>query len=407
MAQIALLMNEDAEENILQLENTYFDSTHTRVYGFKTFGLWLTHPAMKQIIQLASMEICSENYVHIAVFFKLFNRMLIEFKGESDMFKPRYFVCDEGGANYKAIREVYGDGFCKEREKGCQWHFKSDVRKHAVKVSEKRRERFKEVCHEMCDVTTVKGFNILLAELKVFAVNFPELKGFVEYWEQRKSHIFSSFMGGGIPGVNLSQPGNVMFKPPVTMHLVKAAIYDVSHMLQQELQIYLFECNLLHCVGRGQSKQSRDAKDHAQQIRAAEEFANIFMNDVEGVLLEAKQGMHPDLYLPKKDCHHRAPKKKVGEKKVSNVRGGKVKTVSFRRGGKQVEVTEEMLRDKCLLVMEVIDDEITPNVKMNKINNPPLIVMATLFIHKCKGCKGRITPEDKAYPHDMVFNAWE
>ena len=50
MAQIALLMNEDAEENILQLENAYFDSTHTCVYGFKTFGLWLTHPVMKQII---------------------------------------------------------------------------------------------------------------------------------------------------------------------------------------------------------------------------------------------------------------------------------------------------------------------------------------------------------------------
>ena len=86
-------------------------------------------------------------------------------------------------------------------------------------------------------------------------------------------------------------------------------------MLHQELQIYLFECNLLHCVGRGQSKQSRDATDHAQQICAAEEFANIFMNDVEGVLLEAKQGMEPDLYLPKKDGCHRVPKKKVKEKK--------------------------------------------------------------------------------------------
>ena len=154
------------------------------------------------------------------------------------------------------IHEVYGDGFCRERVKGCQWHFKSDVRKHAVKVSEKRRERFEEVCHEMCGVTTVKRFNILLAELKVFAVNFPELKGFVEYWEQCKSHVFSPFRGGGIPGVNLCGPGNVTFKPPSTMHLVKAAIYDVLHMLQQELQIYLFERNLLRCVRRGQSKQS-------------------------------------------------------------------------------------------------------------------------------------------------------
>ena len=182
------------------------------------------------------MEIRLENYLHIAVFFKLFNRMLLEVKGEPVMFKPRYFVCDEGGANYKVICKVYGDGFCREHVKGCQWYFKSDVRKHAVKVSEKRRERFEEVCHEMCDVTTVKGFNILLAELKVFAEDFPELKGFVEYWEQHKSHVSH---------VNLSEPGNVTFKPPSTMRLVKAAIYDVSHMLQQESQIYLFERNLL------------------------------------------------------------------------------------------------------------------------------------------------------------------
>ena len=140
--------------------------------------------------------------------------MLSEVKGKPVMFKPRYFVCDKGGANYKAIRKVYGDGFCKERVKGCQWHFKSDVRKHAVKVIEKRRERLEEVCHEMCDVTTVKGFNMLLTELKGFAVVFPELKGFVEYWEHRKSHIFAPFRGGGIPGINLSEPGNVTFKPP-------------------------------------------------------------------------------------------------------------------------------------------------------------------------------------------------
>ena len=97
MAEIALSMNDNAPDNILQLENAYFDSTHTRVYGFKTFGLWVMHPAMKQILCLASMEIRTEKSTHIAVFFKLFNRMLSEIKGEPVMFMPHYFVCDEGG----------------------------------------------------------------------------------------------------------------------------------------------------------------------------------------------------------------------------------------------------------------------------------------------------------------------
>ena len=82
MAQLALSMDQNSKDNILQLENAYFDATHTRVYGFKTFGMWLQHPAMKMMIRLASMEICPENHVHIAAFFRLFNKMLSEVKGE-------------------------------------------------------------------------------------------------------------------------------------------------------------------------------------------------------------------------------------------------------------------------------------------------------------------------------------
>ena len=47
MGEMALLMDVEGPENILQLENAYFDATHTRVYGFKTFTMWLIHPAMK------------------------------------------------------------------------------------------------------------------------------------------------------------------------------------------------------------------------------------------------------------------------------------------------------------------------------------------------------------------------
>ena len=73
----------------------------------------------------------------------------------------------------------------------------------------------------------------------------------------------------------MSEPGNVTFKPPTTMRLVKVAIYDVANMLQQESQIYMFERNLLRCTGRGQTKNVRDARDRAEQIQATEEFANI------------------------------------------------------------------------------------------------------------------------------------
>ena len=112
MGEMAILMDVEGPEHILQLENAYFDATHTWVYGFKTFAMWLIHPAMKQILRFASMELHSENHMDISLFLWLFNEMLLEIsKRPGYKFNPRYFVCDEGGANFKAVLEVYGEDF--------------------------------------------------------------------------------------------------------------------------------------------------------------------------------------------------------------------------------------------------------------------------------------------------------
>ena len=70
-------------------------------------------------------------------------------------FNPRYFVCDEAGANYKAITALYGADFSAMRVKGCQWHFKSDVKNHASKLVPEEQDTFVKTCYAMCDVTTV------------------------------------------------------------------------------------------------------------------------------------------------------------------------------------------------------------------------------------------------------------
>ena len=147
---------------------------------------------------------------------------------------------------------------------------------------------------------------------------FLELKAFIMYWEQRKSHVFPPFRSGGIPGLNMSEPGNKSIKPANTMRLVTVAIYDVSHMVYQEGQLHLFNRNLLKCAGRGLTKEAHDARDRAQQMRKAKEFAAIF-DDEEAVLLEAEQAMNPNSYLPWQNNIHRAPK----EKKVGKGRGKK------------------------------------------------------------------------------------
>ena len=76
MAKLAIHMDVNGPEEDLQKENAFFDVTHTRVHGFKSFGLWLVHGQMHEMICLASMEMRSENSNDIAIFFKHFNKVL-------------------------------------------------------------------------------------------------------------------------------------------------------------------------------------------------------------------------------------------------------------------------------------------------------------------------------------------
>ena len=124
--------------------------------------------------------------------------------------------------------------------------------------------------------------------------------------------------------------------------------------------------------------------------------------------LEAIQGMNPDSYIPKKSSSHRAPKKSIVKNGgVGKGRGKGVKRVLFGKQSKEVEVTEEKLREMCVLAMEVVDDEITPEMKINIIKNPSLIILASPFIHKCKGCCGTITLKIKNTPTIWCFAEWE
>ena len=264
MVKMAIDMDQDGPDNLLQTENAYFDATHSHVHGFKTIGLWLVHPAMLQILRLASMEIRSENYIEISQFFTLFNRICAQVKEEPGYkFNPRFFVCDEGGANWKALRHIYGAQFTEARVRGCQWHFKSDVCNYVNRVGPDKGEDFKRYCDELCECTTVARCDELFGELKRIAEKYPEIKAFVKYWELRKSHVFGPYRGCGLPGVNLSEPANRTFKPPQTLSLVEAAKYDVATMMWQETQIDLFERNMLKCSGRGPSKEVKDSRERA------------------------------------------------------------------------------------------------------------------------------------------------
>ena len=223
MVEIAIMMDIDnPEANPLQLKNCYFDAMHKHVQSFRSFGLWTFYPVMKKILHLASMEICSENSQDIVQFFSFFNEIVAkEKKILRYKFNPRCFICDGGGGyNYNAITQVYGQGFCNECIKGCQWHFKNDVIKKSTHIPMEYRDMFQDICHQLCLVTMVLKYNILKAKLDELSKLTPALEKWIEWWQLRRSHIFGPFRMLGLPGVNLAEQGNSFWKPKKPLRLV-------------------------------------------------------------------------------------------------------------------------------------------------------------------------------------------
>ena len=95
-------MDVDGLENPTQEQSAYFDTAHSR--DFLSTCLWVVHCALSKIINLASMEIRSENTDDVATFFTLFNLVLHIVSGDKiNLFNPHCFVCDKSGANYNGV----------------------------------------------------------------------------------------------------------------------------------------------------------------------------------------------------------------------------------------------------------------------------------------------------------------
>ena len=83
--------------------------------------------------------------------------------------------------------------------------------------------------------------------------------------------------------------------------------------------------------------------------------------------------------------------------------GSRAKKNTASTAQKITEATDAQLTAQCIRAMTIMDCEVSPESKGNKIDNPPTIVRATDMIRHCRGCRGDIKGSDKEYPHNMVF----
>ena len=159
MAQLAIDMDQDGLEHPLQGEEAYFDGCHSRCAGCKTLALFVYHSAMCHILRLATMEVKSKSTHEISIFWELFNEILSEIKGRNYKFNPKSIMVDENGANYCAMRKVFGLECATSKVVSCQMHYKNDVNRASLKISDSYKDVFKNICHKMCSITTVAEYN--------------------------------------------------------------------------------------------------------------------------------------------------------------------------------------------------------------------------------------------------------
>ena len=95
----------------------------------------------------------------ISIFWEFFNEILSEIKGRNYKFNPKSIMVDENGANYCAIRNVFGLEFATSKAVSCQMHYKNDVNRASLKIGDSYKDVFKNICHKMCSVTTVADYN--------------------------------------------------------------------------------------------------------------------------------------------------------------------------------------------------------------------------------------------------------
>ena len=236
--QMAIDMDQEGPENVLQNEDAFFDGSHSRCTGYISLGLWVHHPSLRSVIRLVSMEVKSESTENLIMFWSLVNEMLqiVGKKCDSYKFNPRNIMTDEAGAHFTAMSHVFGDEFVNKKCITCQWHFLNSVNEKIHKIGEEYQEEFLEKATLLCKLPTVPEFEIVFARLKEIAAIFPELGNFLEWYYARRIHLFPAFRKALHSGLNLAEVGNAKWKREIgrqtKLSLVAAAQININTMLQ-------------------------------------------------------------------------------------------------------------------------------------------------------------------------------
>ena len=123
--------------------------------------------------------------------------MLQDASGDDQyVFNPCGWVLDEAGAEWNAIRIVFGEA-AVSKVVSCEFHFKQSVSRRSAKLHGTRKTRFESLARALLEANTVSVFEKKRAELIRFIKEKPEekqiLTPWIQWWEDRKTHTLRAF----------------------------------------------------------------------------------------------------------------------------------------------------------------------------------------------------------------------
>ena len=146
-----------SSESIISEEFCSFDGKYARVKNFKTLTASAYHTLLKRQIPFVIMECKHEDSAHVELFWHLFNEAYKKANNTNEKFHPTGWSTDMTTSNFNGLEGIYGEDILA-KIKGCEFHLKGSVNKHAKSFEEEQKLTFKALSNELLIALTEEGY---------------------------------------------------------------------------------------------------------------------------------------------------------------------------------------------------------------------------------------------------------
>ena len=416
MARMVINMDQNyPHKNPSQDEPAYFDGMYKRCSGWKTLTLWVYHNASTKLLRLATMEVKGETSENVALFWRLFNEVLAEVKGEPGyQFNPCDSITDEAGANFNGVGMIYGEE-ALQKSYSCRFHYTQCLNNLLNKIPSDLGELRSEVDtlgREWCRASTLSEYNEIKSRLDCISGVLSCISNWVNWWHAR-FHLFPVFRGFSLSSLNLAEIGHSTLKRNRPLFLVDAAWEDVCSMIIQEEEFTKFLEGRGKSMGRGPSTASQAARDKRAQCKRAKEYVQSFKENNFTI------GDGEDCFIPTKKAKHKAPNTFSSSNPLQaafpSKCPGSVNAAfpSCFPGTSDASPPSSCVGSSCPTTLSVLQGNTplpppspyAPRPTTDSLlhaDNPPMLCFLQGLISKCYGCGNKFTDEIKIPPRDLI-----